>query len=343
MKMLFLWILLFLASSGCKNPKNNTGNSQAQPAGHTKDSLQSGILKYKDTIWNFAFKYPSDYTVIKGKLPGNSIVINVYPKAADIDKPLAIHEKPERSYIAFLPKGFGVDAPSGEQKSVMDSKINFNLTFNINEQESMVYLLENGQAWAYFIRFDQPPEKWNRYGGIFVHNAIRNFNASCFSSSGKLKPMQQCDPMGEDRIKISGEIDKTSKRKLDLVLNSLYFFSEDAKQRRELSELIKVKNPIPNTQLKSPLQITGKARGSWFFEGEAPVKLVDKNYRTLARTSIKASGDWMTSNFVPFSGALSFENFPEGKPGYLIFEKSNASGKPEFDRELILPVRFPPQ
>lgn len=105
------------------------------------------------------------------------------------------------------------------------------------------------------------------------------------------------------------------------------------------SNNIRVTSPQRNQIITTPLRITGQARGSWFFEATAPVKLIDANGRTLADGFITAQGDWMTTNFVPFSGELSFAA-PATNTGQLILEKSNPSGLPENDEQFIIPIRF---
>src|ERR1700733_11618722 len=44
-----------------------------------------------------------------------------------------------------------------------------------------------------------------------------------------------------------------------------------------LAGLIEVDQPFPNTKVASPLTISGKARGSWYFEATAPVELEDSS------------------------------------------------------------------
>jgi len=343
MKFSIIFLVITLVAFGCKNPEDTDRTSRSEVEQDTVIESQTEIQKYKSDTWNFAFEYPEDLMVSEGQLSQNSKVINVYPESMNISKPLAIHEKPGIPYIAFLPKGYGVDAPSGRKKSIKDWSANLNLSFNVDETESQVYLLENGQPWAYFLRFHQPPKGWNKYGGIFVHYAVTNFNASCVSANGEIIPMEKCDPISENKVSFSGEVEGKSKKKIDMVLESLYFTRGDTEAHKDISDLIKVEKPLPNIGITSPLEIKGKARGSWFFEAEAPVKLVDENYKVLAETSIKAEGKWMTNDFVQFSGEINFENAPDGERGYLIFEKSNASGKPELDRKYTLPVLFPPK
>lgn len=339
MKISLLSILILLVTFGCKNipDSSKTTNSQIQ-----KETVKPNkkTQKYVDSTWNFVLEYPSGYRILQGELTENTSIINVYSKNVEITEPPAVHEEPELAYIAFLPQGYNVDEVLGKQKAIIAWETNLDLSFHINKNDSRVYLLENGDAWAYYLSFSHAPEKWDKYGGIFVHYQIENFNASCTSAKGESKPVQECDSLTEDTLRISGEINKESKKQLDKIMSSLYFFRENPGERKELSDFIKVATPSPNELINSPLQISGSARGNWFFEADAPIKLVDKDYNILAETFIKAHGEWMTTDFVPFSGELIFEKLPEIKEGYLIFEKSNASGKPEFYRKLTIPVRF---
>ncbi len=39
------------------------------------------------------------------------------------------------------------------------------------------------------------------------------------------------------------------------------------------SDMVVIDNPQPYQIVKSPLKVTGKARGGWFFEGDFPITL----------------------------------------------------------------------
>lgn len=105
------------------------------------------------------------------------------------------------------------------------------------------------------------------------------------------------------------------------------------------SSLIKVDSPKINGTIKSPLAITGEARGYWFFEAVFPIKLLDENGQELGRTVAQAQSDWMTENFVQFRAALEFKKSTTEK-GILILEKDNPSGLPENAAELRIPLIF---
>ena len=103
--------------------------------------------------------------------------------------------------------------------------------------------------------------------------------------------------------------------------------------------LIELHNPFPGDPVQSPLAIEGMARGPWYFEASFPVYLLNAAGDTIARTPAQAEGEWMTTNMVPFKATLEF-TAPAGDSGTLILAKSNASGLPEHDDELRVPIRF---
>ena len=108
---------------------------------------------------------------------------------------------------------------------------------------------------------------------------------------------------------------------------------------QEKLDLITITNPRPNQMVTSPLTITGQARGNWYFEASFPVRLLDANGKELAVSPVQAQGDWMTTEFVPYSVTLNFTT-PTTKTGILILQKDNPSGLPENDDSLIVPVIF---
>lgn len=114
-------------------------------------------------------------------------------------------------------------------------------------------------------------------------------------------------------------------------------FSEEIGNELEKTDLIKISSPRPNEKIKSPLVITGEARGNWFFEASFPVKLYDEKNNLLASGVAMAQGDWMTENFVPFKAELNF-SVTEAQKGSLVLEKDNPSGLPENVDSLKVPV-----
>ncbi len=117
-------------------------------------------------------------------------------------------------------------------------------------------------------------------------------------------------------------------------------FTENIGNELEKDDLIRIDYPRPNQKIKSPLDISGQAKGSWFFEGDFPFILIDWDSSIIAQGYLTAQSDSMTEDFVEFKGQLNFEK-PEGqKRGLLILIKDNPSGLPENDDALEIPVFF---
>ena len=103
--------------------------------------------------------------------------------------------------------------------------------------------------------------------------------------------------------------------------------------------LIKIDSPKPGSEITSPLIITGEARGNWYFEASFPVEVLDEDGTSLGIGPVQARGEWMTTEYVPFSGSVSFKE-PKGKTGKIIFRKDNPSGLTQFDDQVSIPVSF---
>jgi hypothetical protein len=93
--------------------------------------------------------------------------------------------------------------------------------------------------------------------------------------------------------------------------------------------------------VSSPLTITGEATGAWFFEGTAPITVVDWNGLIIGQGFIEAQGNWMTTNLVPFTGDVTFTpNTTVSDVGAVILQNHNASGLPQFDKAVEIPIFF---
>ena len=104
-------------------------------------------------------------------------------------------------------------------------------------------------------------------------------------------------------------------------------------------EGILVSLPKRNEKIKSSLKIAGQARGFWFFEAQFSAELYDANGNFLGRAILAAKDDWMTENFVPFEGELTFAP-PSVSQGALKFLSANPSGLPENQKIFEVPIQF---
>lgn len=96
-----------------------------------------------------------------------------------------------------------------------------------------------------------------------------------------------------------------------------------------------------NDIISSPLTIEGQAKGPWFFEATFPVQLIDASGNLLAQIPLQATEDWMTTNYVHFTGQMTF-NSGINTDGKLIFHNDNPSDLPQNAKSFEVPVRFQP-
>jgi hypothetical protein len=126
------------------------------------------------------------------------------------------------------------------------------------------------------------------------------------------------------RVRVSGF-------KNNQIIDVLELVSETA------GDLIKVDKLTAGDSVESPISITGKARGSWFFEASFPVHLIDRSGNLLTSTIATALSDWMTGEFVPFSAELKYDVATK-TPVELVLAADNPSGLPQNDREIKIPL-----
>ena len=110
-------------------------------------------------------------------------------------------------------------------------------------------------------------------------------------------------------------------------------------QNKVESVEIKVESPLSGQKITSPLRVTGEARGSWFYEGIFAAVLQDGNRKSVGVGIMKAEGDWMTENFVKFSGEIPYSGQGTEK-GTLLLRNDNPSGQPANQKEIRIPIIF---
>lgn len=117
---------------------------------------------------------------------------------------------------------------------------------------------------------------------------------------------------------------------------------ESTSAGEESDPMIVIDSPQAGTVITSPVTITGRARGPWFFEASFPISIVNWDGLIIGEGIATARDDWMTEDLVPFSATISYTvatQTPYAR-GTIILNKDNPSGLPEHDDFREIPVIF---
>jgi len=94
---------------------------------------------------------------------------------------------------------------------------------------------------------------------------------------------------------------------------------------------------LPNTKVHGILSYRGQIKGGYFFEGNILINILDKDKNVLKNTNAVAKTDWMTAGPVDFEGYVDFRELAKG-PAYFEIHNDNASGLPEHDKSILIPI-----
>ncbi len=130
--------------------------------------------------------------------------------------------------------------------------------------------------------------------------------------------------------------------------SGLSFTEEDTNPSQDIEgstsagipDLIEVDAPLISATVSSPLSVTGRARGMWYFEASFPIEVRDAGNNVIGSGIAQAQGDWMTTDFVPFTANISYTAQTPGSLGTLVLKKDNPSGEPANDQSLVIPITF---
>lgn len=119
-------------------------------------------------------------------------------------------------------------------------------------------------------------------------------------------------------------------------------FSRDTSMETLVEDIqVRGVEPEAGSRVSSPIELSGEALGVWFFEGSFPFRLQTRNGDVLASGAVEADGDWMTTEFVPFSATIEYDVEVEME-AELVLMNDNPSGLPENDVSLTVPLTLLP-
>lgn len=102
---------------------------------------------------------------------------------------------------------------------------------------------------------------------------------------------------------------------------------------------VTVTEPRSGDTITSPLKVSGIVPGSWSFEANFPVDIVDANHKPVAQGYATVTGDWMTEKPVKFTSSIPFKP-PVTDEGFVVIHKANPSDDEATDDSVEVPIRF---
>ena len=103
------------------------------------------------------------------------------------------------------------------------------------------------------------------------------------------------------------------------------------------ADLVAVTSPLPGATVPATFTFTGEARGTWYFEASFPLEVISASGAQLVQLPVQAQGEWMTTNFVPFSAEVTLPATYKGA-ATIILHNDNPSGLPENAKSLTILV-----
>ena len=311
-----------------QNPKPLPSREEVEQELLDLDSWQT----YRNDVYHFVVKYPGEWEVAESDDSIVPMITVMKPGEKGVqDQPLDHFEN--RTHVSVYPRGIPTEGIFAQRKET-------NVDFAYQTEQANDLTLKSGEIWATEARFSAWPESWGPSGFIWGRGKIDGLAVDCIRGENSLSD-KDCDPLFGDVLVRDGAIDPSDRIIIAQILESFRFLDPQKAPAAQngAMDIITIATPESGDRVRSPLRIRGEARGTWFFEGDFPAKLYDANGELIAEGPVTAQESWMTTEFVPFSGTLTFDR-PDTAVGTLVLEKANPSGLPEHAAERTIEIAF---
>ena len=137
-------------------------------------------------------------------------------------------------------------------------------------------------------------------------------------------------------ITVSGQPKETPKENdpIKLIEEVKVVKGEGVLGRKEDLESFSIK---PYDKVQGKISYSGSVKGGYFFEANILVNILDADKNAILKNYASAKSEWMTSDPVIFEGTLDLSNLSAGLY-YLEIHNDNASGLPENDKSILIPI-----
>lgn len=133
---------------------------------------------------------------------------------------------------------------------------------------------------------------------------------------------------------ISGKSIKSSDYKL-----TFKSIKTSIKYKNASSDMINITSPTSESVVGKEFSVIGEARGQFFFESNARIRILDKDGKIIFSGMVKASENSMTTEFVSFVATVKIPDSYVGK-ATIILLNDNPSGLEENESTVSFPINI---
>jgi hypothetical protein len=187
---------------------------------------------YRNDIFGFSIEHPASWEVAERNANGTPM-ISIYKPGSHVPHPGSIQSNPPFSHwdtathVSMYPSGIPTEGAAGfTQPNKLDLHVevkqaNDYLAFpkgtNIEQVQAT-----NGDPWATFISFENPPTNWKPWGFVWVAVALPDMSTLCLRN-GETVDEVHCDPLAGDQVIHIGTPNPTERAIEERMLTSLRF------------------------------------------------------------------------------------------------------------------------
>ncbi len=94
---------------------------------------------------------------------------------------------------------------------------------------------------------------------------------------------------------------------------------------------------LPGARVHGVVSYRGTVQGGYFFEANIGINILDANKKLLKASNAMTKEEWTTGGPIDFEGNIDFTGLKKG-PAYFEIHNDNASGLPENDKSILIPI-----
>lgn len=213
-----LCLALLLSISACADSSSDSEEASGISATELRPAEEIGELIFKPFVsqsYSLSTEIPEDWTQSLNELEGGLPVINFVPKTKikPGDLPISMQTTTSLSHIDIHPQGHGSGYPIGRNHRLVLFEGSVPSSGLWDHERSRVYVLGNGEVWAYLLYPKSAPQGWTEDGFVFAQIAIENFSSDCFDDiTNQRKDMDKCKPLEGDEVLYYGRLNVEDQR-----------------------------------------------------------------------------------------------------------------------------------